>query len=238
MPRVTLNDFFGVSVNGFWQDVRPELLSAFREGGLAQLTAAQWPAVLSGIIDKAKDLFDIDFAAVIASTWSKYRELVKYADRKKYPPDTSNLVPMAKHTLSVDYHPYLEVLLNGKPLGKLVFDVTLSLELEGFVLTIQDGRIMKVHTGSCQGKGKIAFKGSVLVEKSLTKIALPGMFDLGEGMSLKRSDAGSKDIKVEQPPALDLPSEKAVEKPTVLSAQSGRRTQEDALAQAYWQGML
>lgn len=244
MSRVTLDDFFGVSVNGFWKDVRPELLSALKESGLAQLTAAQWPTIVSGIIDKAKDLFDIDVASIIVPAWSKYRELRQYADPKKYPPGSCNLVPLARHTLAVTYHPYLEVLFNGTPLGKLVFDVTLALELEGFVLTIQDGRIMKVHTGTCQGKGRIEFKECVLVEKSLTKITLPGAFDLGQGMSLGRSDdkdtqethvlSRSNNSKAEVN-GRGIAAEDAVEK---FSFPARPIDGENRLAEAYLEGLL
>lgn len=197
MSQLTFKDFFGISVDGFWKDVRPELMSALRGNGLTQLTPQQWPAIISGIIDKARELFDVDVVPVIVSTWSKYRELTKYADPKKYPPTECNLVPLAKHTLTVTYHPYLEVLFNGQPFARIVFDVTLSLELEGFVLAIQNGRIMKVQTGSGQGKGKIAIKDHALMEKALTKMAFAGTLDLGEGISLRRSDGERKqDMKV------------------------------------------
>ena len=197
MPGITFNDFFGISVKGFWTDVRSELISAFKGTALTALTPAQWPSIISGIIDKAGELFDVDLAWVMVSTWSKYRELNKYADPEKHPAKECNLVPLAKHTMTVTYHPYLEVLFNGKPLEKVVFDITLSLELEGFVLTIQNGRIMKAHTGSCQGKGKVTFKDHILMEKSLTKITLAGIIDLGEGISLGRSaDKRKQEMKV------------------------------------------
>ena len=197
MPGITFNDFFGISVKGFWTDVRSELISAFKGTALTALTPAQWPSIISGITDKAGELFDVDLAWVMVSTWSKYRELNKYADPEKYPAKECNLVPLAKHTMTVTYHPYLELLFNGKPLQKVVFDITLSLELEGFVLTIQNGRIMKAHTGSCQGKGKVTFKDHILMEKSLTKITLAGTIDLGEGISLGRSaDKRKQEMKV------------------------------------------
>jgi hypothetical protein len=192
MSGTTFNDFFGISVNGFWTDVRSTLTTALKESPLTDLSPKHWPAIVSGIADKAGELFDVDLAWVIVSTWSKYRELNKYADPEKYPSKESNLVPLAKHTLTAAYHPYLEVLFNGKPLEKIVFDITLSLDLEGCVLTIQNGKIMKARTGSCQGKGKIAFKGYVLTEKSLKKIALPGTIELGEGISLRKSDNKQK----------------------------------------------
>ncbi|MGH8526435.1 MAG: hypothetical protein ACREXY_20165 [Gammaproteobacteria bacterium] len=52
------------------------------------------------------------------------------------------------------------------------------------MLSIQDARIKKVVTGSCQGKGAIMLGRAVLVEKAPTPIPLPGSIDLGEGISL------------------------------------------------------
>ena len=41
MPGITFNDFFGISVKGFWTDVRSELMSAFKGTALTALTPAQ-----------------------------------------------------------------------------------------------------------------------------------------------------------------------------------------------------
>jgi len=68
MPGITFNDFFGISVKGFWTDVRSELISAFKGIVFTALTSAQWPSIISGITDKAAELFDVDLAWVMVST--------------------------------------------------------------------------------------------------------------------------------------------------------------------------
>jgi hypothetical protein len=131
---------------------------------------------MAGVISgrhKSKELFDVDIAWVIVSGWGQYRELMEYAIADRHNPRDTHLVPLGKHSMNVDFSPFLEVQFKGQPLGKLVFDVKMSFDLEGFLLTIQDSKIMKVRTGSCEGKGKIEFKGHCLVEKPLTKIILP-----------------------------------------------------------------
>jgi len=163
-----------------------EIMAELESQALTRVVPDQWPGVISGIADKAKELFDVDIAWVIVSGWGKYRELMEYAIADRHNPRDTHLVPLGKHTLSVDYNPFLEVLCNGQPLGKIVFDVKLSFDMEGFVLTIRDSKIMKVRTGSCHGKGKLEFKGHCLVEKPLTRITLPGTLDLGEGIALPR----------------------------------------------------
>ena len=191
MSSATLNDFFGIPVKGFWDDILGKLqssgsLSQLKDKVIGQLKPENWPSIVSGLGDKVGELFDMDVGLLLVSAWRKYGELKEYADPKKHGPDESILVPLGKHTLKVAYSPYLEVLFNGRPLGKLVFDVTLSLDLEGFVLTIQNGKIMKVRTGTCQGSGKIEFHDRTLLKKALTKFSLPGSIELKEGISLRQ----------------------------------------------------
>jgi hypothetical protein len=193
MSSATLNDFFGIGVKGFWDDILGRLqgggfLSDLKGKVIGQLRPEHWPNVVSGLGEKVGELFDVDVGLLLVSAWRKYGELKEFADPKKHGPDESILVPLAKHTLKVAYSPYLEVLFNGRPLGKLVFDVTLSFDLEGFVLTIQNGKIMKVRTGSCQGSGKIEYSDHTLLKKALTKFFLPGSIELKEGISLRQGD--------------------------------------------------
>jgi len=195
MSNTTLNDFFGISVKGSWDDIAGKLqgsnsLSDLKSRVVSQLAPQHWPNMVKGIGEKAGELFDVDVGWLLVTGWSKYQELRKYADATKYPPDETNLVPLGTHTLHLSYSPYVEILYNGQPFGKLAFDVILSFELEGFVLTIQNGKIKKIHTGSCKGKGKIEYKDHTLGEKALTRISLPGTIDLEEGISLRRGEEG------------------------------------------------
>ncbi len=86
-----------------------------------------------------------------------------------------------------DHHPYVEVLLNDQPVGRLVFDVQVALVLKGLVLKIQNAKIIAISPGSCQAKGSVAIEKAVLVERALSPLALPGYMDLGEGISLKQA---------------------------------------------------
>jgi len=186
---VTLSNLFGLSAKGLWEGGTPaieptEPIAALKRKLLSEVPAVRWPSIVAELTKQAQALFEVDLIDVLTSAWSKYRELAKYADRDAYPPGDTHLVPLAEHTLKATYHPFLEILVNGKPLGKVVFDVSLALNLKGFVLGIQDAKIKKVLTGSCQGKGAIMLGRAVLVEKTLAPIPLPGSIDLGEGISL------------------------------------------------------
>jgi hypothetical protein len=197
MSDTTLREFFGISVKGFWDDILAQLqsggsLSELKNKIIDQAAPAHWPNLVSGLGEQMIELFDVDIGWLLVSAWSKYGELKEYANPKKHRPDESILVPLGKHTLKLAYSPYLEILFNDRPVGKLALDTTLAFDVEGFVLTIQDGKIMKARTGTCQGSGKIEYKGHTLVKRDLAKFALPGTFEFKEGIKLERTDGGQR----------------------------------------------
>ena len=116
--------------------------------------------------------------------WRKYGALAEYTDPSRHPPEEVALVPLADHTVRSDHHPYLEVLIDDRPIGKITFDITLAVTLRGFELKLQGGKIKAIQTGSWQGKAGVALEKAVIYEKTLDEIRLPGSIDLGEGLSL------------------------------------------------------
>ena len=194
MPDSTLNEYFGLSVKGSWDDILGELkgggfLSELKSKAVEIIKPELWPKFAAGIGDDIGELFNVKLGQdLLANAWRKYSELTEYADPEKHPPEETNLVPLGKHTLKIEYSPYLEILLQGQPLGKMIFDVKLALELEGFVLTIRDGKILKVRTGDCRGSGTVEYADKKILQRKLTKVNLPGAIDLGEGISLRHGD--------------------------------------------------
>ena len=67
MSGSTLNDFFGISVKGFRDDILGKLqsggsLSELKGRVIGQMTPEHWPNVASGLGDKVSELFDVDVA--------------------------------------------------------------------------------------------------------------------------------------------------------------------------------
>ena len=73
------------------------------------------------IFEKLKDLLAIGIPDILVAAWNKYRILLKYLDREKYPPNESFLVPLAEHSITSEHHPYVEILVNDQPVGKICF---------------------------------------------------------------------------------------------------------------------
>lgn len=156
----------------------------------AEAKLLPWGAVCDVIVDKIAELVDIKLMDVLAVAWKKYRVLEKYADRNRYGPEETMLVPLAEHTVKSEHHPYIEILFRDQLVGKLVFDVTLALKLQGITLKIQDATIKAIQTGSWQGEGSIKLGDTVLVEKEFEPVSLPGALELSPGISLRELAVG------------------------------------------------
>jgi len=186
--RVTLKDFLGLDELDLTPDRVPELTSSDAYAQVqAQLSAQAgpvWQIVRSQIADHLAKLLDVDGVDILVGAWNKARELRKYRDPAKYPPDDVVVVPLTKHKIESKHKPYLELSVDGRAVGRLHFAVDLALTLEGVELTIQGGRIRKIKTGKATGTGTLKCEGAVLhsIDKKLT--SLPGVIDLGEGYAI------------------------------------------------------
>lgn len=188
--QITLNQFFSFKGEELSQSRLSAMessrkISSLKEVFSKEVKGIRWHVVFNEIMKKVGDLLNIGVSDIMVMAWNKYSLLLKYLDREKYSPDETFLVPLAEHTIKSEHHPYIEILINDKTVGKIGFDINISLNLEGIILKIQDGKIKEILTGSCKGKGTISHGDFVISEKSLEPIQLPGSIDLGEGIPIK-----------------------------------------------------
>ena len=185
-------------------DVDPKELSARVEAGLHVHCAAadarqeiakeagsiRWPWVRDAVAEKSRDLLDLNVVDVIVACWKKYMDIAEYADRKKYGPEEEILAPLATHTVKSQHHPYIQIFLKEREVGRVTFDLDFSLILEGFVLKIRDARIVEIHTGSGEGEGALSLAEVSIWKRELKPVHFPGRLSLGHGIPL-RDDHGT-----------------------------------------------
>ena len=145
-----------------------------------------WNSVRQQLPNQLKTFLDIDVAEILIGVWNKSKELQKYRDPVKYPPEEVSLVSLLKHEIESTHQPYVDVLLNGRSIAKVHFEIKVELTLEGVELQIQGGRIMAIKTGDCSANGAIKCEGASLLEKKTKTMALPGVINLGEGIVIPR----------------------------------------------------
>lgn len=182
--EITLHQFFALKEDALSTIEPSKRMEALKEKIQKESTAIKWPVALNEITKKVGDLLNISVIDIMVKAWNKYRELLKYTDKEKYPPDVSVLVPLTEHTIKSEHKPYVEILINEKPVGKIDFNINISLTLKGMILKIQDGKIKEIKTGSCKGKGNVKLEDLVIMEKETESISLPGSINLGDGVAI------------------------------------------------------
>jgi hypothetical protein len=145
-----------------------------------------WPGICAVFLKKIMEVLNVPVADVMVDAWNKCREIMQYADLKKYPPDKTYMVPLAEHEIPSKFPITLEIYVNNQKVCELIFDVKFSLILGGIILEIKGGRIMKLHSGSFKGKGSIMYQDMVVFDQKTSPFTLPGVIDLGEGVPIPK----------------------------------------------------
>lgn len=155
------------------------------EGKIAALAEPiPWSRVQSevaGLISAALGTTVLD---AWACAWRTYQEIKNDAEESRKSPDAVVLSRLAEHSIDSTLHPYVEVLLGPKTLGKITFDVTLTTLLKGLLLGLKNGRIVFLELARCEWSGSVATKGINLLEHKLTKLDLPGRITLKHSLPL------------------------------------------------------
>lgn len=185
---ITLINFFGLEKKHYDESKAGiEATNTFRslkEVLRKEAKDIPWPFAYDTIINKIDGLLNISLTDIMFAAWRKYGTLLKYCDKEKYKPDESLFEPLAEHTITSSHKPYIEVLVHDQSVGRIDFTVYLSLILKGFILEIQDGKIMEIQTGSCQGTGEIKCEEFPILEKKTQPYPIPGVIHLGKGIPI------------------------------------------------------
>ena len=185
----TLNTIFSVEVS----DLPPiiaaaiestDVSSALKGQILNDIAQFEWDTIFGAIVDKVSGLLDISLAEIMVAAWNKYGLLAECLDEEKYSPEESVLVTLAKHSLSSEHHPSVEVLANDQSVAELSFTIKLTLHLQGAVLKIQDKKIREIRLGEVGGEGSIKCGEFEIAKREFDSTTLPGSISLDPGLEI------------------------------------------------------
>ncbi|NNE54060.1 MAG: hypothetical protein HKN30_16860 [Sulfitobacter sp.] len=148
--------------------------------GLAQVFST------AGVLLALNKALEVPLADILKSAWSSSLSLQAYLDPEKHPPEESSWVSFGKHKLSSTHQPKIEVLLNGKRVGTVSFDVTLTLHITSTKLLVRDGRIWEATGTEFRGEFKAAYKGLPFIKRNIGKIKLPGKLTFSSGVRITK----------------------------------------------------
>ncbi|MCG8343959.1 MAG: hypothetical protein MI685_02215 [Chlorobiales bacterium] len=151
---------------------------------LEKLKGLKWSCIRETILEHLNKILDISIADILVSAWQKNNEIKKYAQPDQYPEGETFLVPLLEHTITSRHEPSLELSIDNLFRETIPFTINLELVLKGFDLEIAGGKIMKVHTGKCWGKGSVHCIDIPVTERKSKIVQLPGTIELGEGIKL------------------------------------------------------
>lgn len=159
---------------------------------LTKLTPEVVEVVKPEIRNAIGTLFHISLLDVLTEGWKKYKLISKSLEESKRASKETTLKPLVTHTLKSVHHPYVELLMDKQPIGKLEFELTAAFKVEGLILKIQNGAITEIKSGTCQGSIYLEFVGESLAEVKTELIILHG------SIVVKSSDI-EKDMDRTQP---------------------------------------
>ncbi len=152
------------------------------------------PEILNGtkaeIRKSVTDLFQTNLVDILLAGWNKYQDVCESLDASRLKPEDTFLRPLVEHTLKTVQHPYVEIFADNKLVGKIEFEVIVALAINAVTLKIQQGRIVEILTGTCQGSILLGYAREELAKAKTGEIPLPGKIMVAA--SAQRSNEGSK----------------------------------------------
>jgi hypothetical protein len=135
----------------------------------------------------ARSSLNCDIFEVLAKGWCFAREMHRYTDPQKYPPDQETIVKLGEHTVATALHPVVTAMYAGQKLLSLRFTLELSGKFHASMLTIRNGRIICIGAGDCSVSLQLKYRSTRLHDPIESRtVKLDGVFFLPEpGLAIK-----------------------------------------------------
>ena len=95
--------------------------------------------LVEGISKAVQDALDIPVTDVVIGAWQRARDLRAALETTRESPEATALVPLLSHAITSEHRPYVDIVVEGVPLARLVFSVKVEFRLEGVVVRVRQG---------------------------------------------------------------------------------------------------
>lgn len=146
----------------------------------AAVSPAFWASAAGDAVGMVRKLASVSLGEVLIGGWQQHARFAKYADPVKFPPDKVTRVPLADHDITSTYEPYIQLLVDGKPAGRIPLEVGVKLTVEGAVLVIQGGRFMRVEAGRARLTGSLKCAKTTICERATRDFTWPKGLSFGD----------------------------------------------------------
>lgn len=129
-------------------------------------------------------LLDISLTDIMLSAWTKMSVLQEFAAGEKLNSTKTHKFQLAKHKITSNHSPKIELLVYDKKIAEVTVDITLTLVIAKANLMIKRGRILAIRIDGCQAMGKISCRGQKIFEKKSTELDFRSSIKLGDGIEI------------------------------------------------------
>jgi hypothetical protein len=147
----------------------------------------------SEITTAADVLLDLDLASLVASGWRKHAALTEAAERTLANPGSSEIVELLVHNITTTHRPSVDLLIDHVPVTTIHFELCFEFAVKGLVVTVRNGHVVNLHSGSCDVTGTLTAEGAQLASRR-AHLELPWLIRwplrIHPGDDLSPSDTG------------------------------------------------
>lgn len=180
-PDSAFSLLFGAGAPG--ADDLPRQLEEQLGGVLDNLPRAVHEAASGQIAGAAAQLLDVNLVDVLTGAWRLHQELIKAARRSLQAPGGITLQDLLPFQVSVTQDPYIDILVDDRPVARVQFSLTLEYEIRAMLPEIRAGRLVALHDGECEVTVTLAIEDQQVASRSM-RFELPGVIRLGGGLRL------------------------------------------------------
>jgi hypothetical protein len=131
----------------------------------------------------AAALLQVDLMGLLVHGWREHRDIVSAARRTLAAPDSTELVNMISHEVTVDQQPSVSVLVDGRQVATLQLGLSIVFDVNGLLLAISGGQLVAIHSGRCEITVTLTVQGTDLAARH-AHLELPGVIPIRRGIRL------------------------------------------------------
>lgn len=152
----------------------------------AQGHVAAWKTIGQIGRNALTSVLAVDLKEVISEAWNQLRGLRAHADPARHPAGQPGFVEILEHDAEAVLDPTIGVYLDDRKVTDFRLTLTIRMKIQALILKIEAGRVVAIEAGRCQLGVDLEAEKVEIFSRPLADVALPTLFDLGEGIPLAR----------------------------------------------------
>lgn len=164
-----------------------QILSAGSSGelghALADLPSVTREAAVREVSTAAAGLLDIDLIGLLVAGWRDVHDLAGAARRTLTSPDSTELVDLATHQITVTRHPSVDVMVDTLRVARVQLGLSVVFDVSVLVAGVSAGLLTALHSGRCDITASLAIQGTTVLTRP-GHLELPGAVSLSPGIRL------------------------------------------------------